>query len=185
MGGVVLGDHKDTGCLPVEPVHDPRPFDSPDDGEIAAVVQEGVHQGDAAGAGPGVDRESRRLVDDQEIGVLVEDRERQGLGLEMRRAGRWQLDLDVLAAAHGVGGARRPAQDAHASGPHQALQRSPAFPGQEGGKDPVQALAAGLRGEIETQRSPGLAGPGLTRHCVTRSAGPRRRCPGRGRDGPA
>jgi len=59
-------------------------------------MQQGVDQGGAAGAGSRVDRKSRRFVEDQEIGVLVQDDERQRLGLEMRGAGRRNLDLDAL-----------------------------------------------------------------------------------------
>src|SRR2546425_901689 len=91
--GVGLGDHQDTRGLFVEPVDDSRSFDAADAGEIGAVVKQGVHQRAAARARAGMDRHPGGLVKDQEIGRLVEDRDRQGLGLEGGRPGAGRLDL--------------------------------------------------------------------------------------------
>ncbi len=86
----------------VEPVHDPRPALAPDAREVPDVVEQRVDEGSGRVAGRGMDHEAGRLVDGDQVFVLVEDRERNVLGLEHALARLGHLDRDLLARAHDV-----------------------------------------------------------------------------------
>jgi hypothetical protein len=80
VGGIVLGNHHNAGGVPVQPVYDPGAPHPADSGKIPAMVQQRVHQGAVGVAGRRVDHQARGLVDDQQVGVLVQHGQRQGLG---------------------------------------------------------------------------------------------------------
>ncbi len=74
MGGVVLGDDDEAARILVEAMDDARPPDAPDSREaVAAMGDEGVDEGAAGMPRGGVDDEARRLVDDDEVVILVGD----------------------------------------------------------------------------------------------------------------
>jgi hypothetical protein len=81
MSQVVLCRHHNTGSSLVEPVYDARPGYSPDTGQIPAVVEQGVDKGSRRMPVGGMDHNVRRLVDDNEVPVLVKDGQRDLLGL--------------------------------------------------------------------------------------------------------
>src|SRR6185312_566254 len=73
-----------------------------DFGELRIVVQQRVLQRAGRIAGAGMHDEARRLVDDDDVGVLVADVERDLLGRGADLALEAHLDEDRLAAAHDV-----------------------------------------------------------------------------------
>ena len=97
--GVALGDDQHARRAAIEPVHDAGPQHAADAGEIAAVVQQRVHERAARVTGRRMHDEPGGLVDHDQVGVLVEhdERDRLGLRVERRRLGR--IDGD-----HGAGG---------------------------------------------------------------------------------
>ena len=85
---VRLGHHQQTGRVLVEPVHDTRPLDAADAGEARpAMGDEGIDQRACGVTGPGMDGEASRLVDDDEVRVLVHHGERDCLGLRAAGVG--------------------------------------------------------------------------------------------------
>ena len=90
-----------------EPVDDARAKHAPDPGEVATVVEERVHQGAARVPGRRVHDEPGRLVDDDQLRVLVEHDERDRLGGDLgglrlrRRSFQPVAHGDLLAGAPG------------------------------------------------------------------------------------
>ena len=97
---VVLGDHHQPRRAAIEPMHDPGPLLAADAAQIVDVVQQRVDQRAARMAGRRMDDHPGRLVDDDEVVVLVEDRQRQRFGLRHRVDRRRRIDDDLLAALH-------------------------------------------------------------------------------------
>ncbi len=90
-GGVVLGDDEAARGLLVEAVDDARPENAADARESRDVVEERVDQRAPRVPGGRMDDEAGGLVEDEEVAILVEDGERQVLGLGdggLRAAGR-------------------------------------------------------------------------------------------------
>ena len=82
---IVLGDdHHARGAL-VQPVHDARPQLAADAAEIRHVVEQRVDQRARRVAGGRVHDHPGRLVHDDDVGVLVEDGEREILGRDLAR----------------------------------------------------------------------------------------------------
>ena len=77
MRGVVLGDDHQARGAAIEPVHDARPFLAADAAEIVDVMEQRVHQRAARVAGGRMHDHAGRLVDDDDVAVLVDDRQRQ------------------------------------------------------------------------------------------------------------
>ena len=84
MCRVILGDHHDTRCPAVEPMHDSGPHLAGYAAEVLDVVQQGVHQCSGSMARAGVHHHPRRLVQNGDVGVLIQDFERQSLARETR-----------------------------------------------------------------------------------------------------
>ena len=91
--GVVLGHHHQAGRAAVEPMDDARPLLAADAAEIVDVVEQRIDERAARVAGGGMDDHARRLVDDDEIVVLIQDGQRQRFGL--------RLGFDRLGDRHG------------------------------------------------------------------------------------
>ena len=72
------GDHQQAARVAVEAVDDPRPLDAgdPTPGRAVAVGQQRVDQRAAGMARRRMDDQPGRLVDDQQVVVLVDDAER-------------------------------------------------------------------------------------------------------------
>ena len=103
MAVVVKRDHQRARGAPIETMNDPRPQRTLERAERPAEPAQGV--GEGAGGPPvaGVHGEAGRLVDDQKIGVLVKDAERDALGQD-RGVGAVAEDGDM-----GAGGEAREA----------------------------------------------------------------------------
>ena len=87
MRAVVLGHDQQPARVLVEPVHDARPPHAADAGQaVAAMGDERVDQRAALMPGGRMHDEPGRLVDDDEVVVLVDDRERDRLAPPARPA---------------------------------------------------------------------------------------------------
>lgn len=143
MGGVVLGDDEQARCLLVEAVDDARSLDATDARQaVAAVGDQRIDERAVGVAGGGVHDEARRLVDDDEVVVLVGDRERDRLALRLGRLRRRQLHSEYLGwfdpqARVTYGSSRSP----YMPGPDQSLDARAAYVGKKFGEHPVQALS--------------------------------------------
>jgi hypothetical protein len=71
-----------------------------DAGEIRAVVKQCVDERAARMASGRMDDETRRFVDDDELGILVEHDERNRLGQDLEWLRRRNADLDRVAFLH-------------------------------------------------------------------------------------
>lgn len=71
---------------------------SADAGEIVAVMEQGVDEGAVFIASGGMNDEARRFVDDQDVGIFVEDFERDVLGDDLSRDGFWNGEGDGVAS---------------------------------------------------------------------------------------
>ena len=105
VGGVVLGHHHDPRGVLVEPMDDARPAHAADARQaVAAMGQQGVDQGVVGIAGRGMDDQPGRLVQHQQVGILVEDIEVDRLGLGLRRLGLRDVDNETVARFDLAGG---------------------------------------------------------------------------------
>ena len=81
-GSGVLGHHQGAGGVLVEPVDDPRPELGADAAEVRAVIEQAVDERPGVMARGRMHDQPRRLVDHQDVGVFVQDVERNGFGLK-------------------------------------------------------------------------------------------------------
>jgi hypothetical protein len=99
VGGVALRHHHHAAGVLVEAVDDAGAQLAADAGQIGAVGEQGVDQGAARVSGRRMDDQAGRLVDDDQVRILVEDGQRDRLGGELDRRRRTQPDLDPVAVA--------------------------------------------------------------------------------------
>ena len=97
----------------VEAVHDAGPIGAADPGQRAEPMDERVHHRAVSRAGRGVHDHAGRLVDGEQVGVLIEDDQGERLGLGREPRGRGQLDLEPRAGAEEVRALARRAIDPH------------------------------------------------------------------------
>ena len=98
MGGIVLGRHHQAAGVLVQAVDDPRPALAPDAREgLPAMGDQGIDQGLVGIAGGGMDDHPRRLVDDDEILVLIDDGKIHRLAHGRGRGDRGQVEAEDLA----------------------------------------------------------------------------------------
>ena len=119
------------------------------------MVQQGVNQGAAFAAGGRVDGHARRLVDDDQILVLEEHAERDGLGGRLGRRRRGDLQAVVAGLGLGRGVVQHDAVAADAALAHQRLDAAPGHLGQADGQDLVDAafrLLGGDRHDADAER---------------------------------
>ena len=98
--GVVLGDDHQARRAAIEPVDDARPPLAADAAQIVHVVQERVDERAARVAGGRMHDHARRLVHDDQVAILVDDRQRQGFRARRRIDRIGNLDGDGLAGLH-------------------------------------------------------------------------------------
>ena len=91
--------------------------------QVRHVMQQGVDQRSRRVPGARVHHHPARLVDDDEIGVLVENRERDILRFGRCRGGRGNDDGNAIAGLHRQIGTRLAALDAHVALLDQPLYR--------------------------------------------------------------
>ena len=98
---VVLRDDHHARRAAIEPVDDARPQLAADAAEIGDVVQQRVDERARGVTRAGMHDHARRLVDDDEVGILVEDLERQRLGCDgSGRGAREASTADAIALTH-------------------------------------------------------------------------------------
>ena len=98
MRAVVLRHHHQPGGVLVEPVHDAGPPLAADAGEaVAAMGDQRVDQRAGPMAGGRMDHQIARLVDDDDVVVLIDDLERNRLRRGLGRLGRRHGDDDLVA----------------------------------------------------------------------------------------
>src|SRR4051794_31233313 len=135
---LVAGEHEQPRGVAVEPVHDARAV------RVRAAGHAALQRLYERALGVALARmydDARGLVDDDQVLVLVGDRERRGRDRLARRLGRG-LDVDPLAAVEHVALGLGHAIDAHQAGVDPALRLRPRA-GVRGQED-VQPLARGL-----------------------------------------
>ncbi|KAK0342582.1 hypothetical protein LTR94_021753 [Friedmanniomyces endolithicus] len=149
VGAVALGrDHDARGVL-VQPVDDARSGDAPDAGQaVAATGQQRIDQGAVGRARRRVGGHARRLVDHDQVRILIEDRKRQDLGL--RSGGGDGRQIDPVEARLGLG--RAAGQDDPVTA-HRPL-------GQQGLETRARQVGKGL-GQGLVQADAGCVDPGL------------------------
>jgi len=104
MGGVALRhDEKSRGAL-VEPVHDAGPAHTADTRKaIAAVGDEGIHEGAFGVSRRGMHNHVRRFVDDNEVAILVDHAEGHFLSARLGGDRRRQYNFERVARLDAVG----------------------------------------------------------------------------------
>ncbi len=96
--GVVLRNRETAAGFLVQPVHDARPLHAADAGEVLAMVQQSLHERAGGIARAGVHDEAGGLVHHEQVGVFVQDRERDVLRLHFGlRRGRGNVHRDLVA----------------------------------------------------------------------------------------
>ncbi|GMA77392.1 hypothetical protein GCM10025880_38090 [Methylorubrum aminovorans] len=99
VGEIVLGHDEQAACILVETVDDARPAHATDPGQAyAAMGDQPVHESAILVPRRGMHDESRRLVDDDEILVLMDDRQRQRLALGLGGTRHRNADIDPAPA---------------------------------------------------------------------------------------
>src|SRR5699024_762330 len=85
MRGVVLRDNQQSARVLIDAVYDSRADDAVYARQVANVPEQSVYKRAVRIAGRGVDDHALRLVDDQQVGVLIHDIERYVLRLGVER----------------------------------------------------------------------------------------------------
>ena len=128
MRPVGLGDHQEAARILVEAVHDPRPHHPADAGKArAAMRNEGIDQGSGLVPRRGMDDQAGRLVDDDEVVVLVDDVEGDRFRPRLGRHRRRHRHDDLLAGTDDPArlGDRHPV-DGHRAVDDQGFRARPA-----------------------------------------------------------
>lgn len=149
MGQIVLRHHEEPARVLVEAVDDAGPAHPADARQAgAAMGDESVHQGARVVTRRRVHHEARRLVDHDEVVVLVGDHEVQAFGHRLRRRrfrhddaeGGARADLHGWIEADG-------AVPAHVAGADEILKARARDVGEYPGERPVQAFRRRVRVE--------------------------------------
>ena len=142
VGGVGLGCHEDAGGFQIEAVNDAGSLGTAPRGEFSrAVVKEGGGKGAGRPTGAGVDGKAGGFVEDDDVGILIQDVERNGFRLHFAwgRVGDAHGDAgaggEKIPGFHGFPGGLDPA------GLHPLLDFAARFAA-EPGKDEIGAFVA-------------------------------------------
>ena len=125
----------------------PGPLLAADAAEIVDVVQQRVDQRPAGMPGGRMDHHPRRLVDDDEVLVLVEDWQRQRFRLRRCVDQRRRVDDDVLAALHRLVRLRLAPGDADVALLDQPLDLRPRLIRHQRHEEPIEAQAVAVVGD--------------------------------------
>jgi hypothetical protein len=149
VSGRCLGHDQEPRGVLVEPVHDTGTAGPAHAGGERSVGEHAGGQRAPGMAGPGVDDHPGGLVEDEDVVVLVDDGERDRLGLELGGRRRRDLDVHALATAQAVRGPAGRAVHPHAPGGDQRLQAGAGELGHGLGQPAIQAGAGGGGGHTE------------------------------------
>src|SRR5215468_6534439 len=142
------------------------PF-STDAAEIVYVVQQRIDERARRMTGRRVNDHPRRLVDDDEIAILKEDRQRQRLGAGLRIDWFGHVDGDVLPGFHRLIGFRATSIDADVTVPDKTLDVRSRVPGEHRDQKDIEPGARTVVGHREAaahaafwvRRAPERTGP--------------------------
>ena len=109
--------------------------------QVWIVMQQGIHQGAAGIAGTGMDHQPRRLVQHDQVLVLVQDVQRNGFGRGAGLHFQHRVQGDGLAAKHGIPRAHRGPVQQHITGFDPACQPRARVLGEQFRKHLVQPPA--------------------------------------------
>ena len=133
VGGVGFCGDEDSGSFQIKPVDDAGALGPSSGGKAArAVVQQGGGEGARRPAGAGMHGDPRRFVQDNDVGVLVQDVERDGFRFHVPRGGvgnsdgHGRADRKKVTWLHGL------AREIHSAVFHPLLDFAAGFPAQTG-----------------------------------------------------
>ena len=141
VGLVVAGDDHAAAGIFIEPVDDAGAVHPADGGEWAEVVEKSVYEGAICIARCGVDDHAVGFVDNREVSVLVEDRERDVLGEGFGRGIGRDFDGDFRPFGNGRLGFGCFAVEADVARFYERLETGAGELGEMGGQDVVEPLA--------------------------------------------
>lgn len=119
---VVFGDKEEPGGIFVQPVDDAWSDMSADPGEILTMVEKSVNKGAAIVPCSRMYDEARRLVEDQEVTILVHNVEGEGRGLQRKGTRCGNMHQDLVSGPKSKAGGNTPfATHLHVSGIDKAL----------------------------------------------------------------
>lgn len=138
VGAIVLGDDHDARCSPIEPVHDARPELAADAAQILHVVKQRIHQRAGRVTRCRMNDHPGRFVDDDEVGILIQDVEGKGFGDRPRRIGRRNVDRDDVAGSYMRVGLAGLARDEHPALLDQPLDLRARLVGKEASEEAIE-----------------------------------------------
>ena len=117
MGGIRFGHHETAAGALVETVHNPRAGDAANASQLAVtMMQQGIDEGVRKITGGWMHNNSCRLIEDNQIGILIQYNQwnvfRQGRQWLRRR----NIDGDLIAGPDPIAGLGRLIVDAHGAG---------------------------------------------------------------------
>lgn len=99
---VMLRYHKAAACVFVESMHNPRSHLSSDPAQCLTMKQKRIDQRPGLHPGSRMNGESSRLIDDQEVVVLVKHRDRNIFRCQVDWVRRWFAENDCVPCAHEI-----------------------------------------------------------------------------------
>jgi hypothetical protein len=104
VGHVVFGHDDASRRIFVEAMDDARSELTANAFEVLTVEEQGVHQSPARVSCRRMDDEARSLVQDNDIGIFIEDGKRNGFGLARNGFRRWDLAPNNVAVPGDIPG---------------------------------------------------------------------------------
>lgn len=141
---VVLCHHHQSGCSAIQTVHDTRPSLAADATQVFDMMQQGVDERALAVPRGRMDHHAGRFVDDNDVRIVIDDRQWEGLRLRRRRFGRRNLQRDQLAFSDDRTGAADFATHVGEPLPDQTLNLRACMVRDLSGEDMIEPLAAVL-----------------------------------------
>src|SRR5439155_22085063 len=102
MGSIILGDDETTTRLFVETMNDAGTLFPADSRQGRAVIQKRVNQSVFAMTSARVDDKSRRLINDDQVGIFEENLKRDRLWKGLDLFQRWLDHLDFIATSNNL-----------------------------------------------------------------------------------
>jgi hypothetical protein len=116
MSFVALGGNQHTRGSSIQSVDDSRSLHSTNPGQVVAMMKQSVNECSARVSRSGMDNHPGRLVDDDQIFILVENIESNCLGLERRLGEIRRRRVESVALPYGLTGSTGAIVDANAIG---------------------------------------------------------------------
>ena len=136
---VIPRDHHQPRGIPVEAVHDARALHATDRRPAPTTAEQAVNQRPGRMAGPRMHDEPRRLVDDDQVLVLVEHVKIHWFGFEPgRRRGR-HFPAEAIAGAKPARRARRSIVEANVAVDDEPVHLAAAMSGEQPGQVLIQS----------------------------------------------